>query len=58
LIGIALNISGEILHGCQTQLPTGTGTPRIHTALDIYGNSVAITTGNLIDPFVSQVLDL
>jgi hypothetical protein len=58
LIGISLDISGEILHGSQAQLPTGTGTPGVHATLDVYGHRVPIAPGHLVDPLVSQVLYL
>ena len=58
LIGVSLDIGGEILHGSQAQLPTGTGTPGVHAALYVYGHRVPIAPGHLIDPLVSQVLYL
>jgi len=67
LIRVALDISREVLHTGQPELSTGARnlvfsslpcSPRIHVAFDVYSHSVAVTSCNLVNPLVPQLLYL
>ena len=53
LVGVALDIGWEVLHGLEAELATGTGTPGVYIALDVDGDGVAVTTGDLVNAHVS-----
>lgn len=57
LVGVALNVGGKIFHGRQAELTARACTPRINIAFDIYCDCVPVTTSNLVDAFVTQLLD-
>lgn len=44
LVGISLDVSGEILHGCEAELPTGRCSPGVNFALDINSHGMTVTS--------------
>ena len=57
LIRVAFYICWKILHTGKPKLSTGTCSPAVHIAFDVNSNCVTITTGNLVDTFVSKLLN-
>lgn len=54
LVGITLDVGGKVTHGLQAELAAGTGAPRVHVALDVHGDRVAVAARNLVDALVTK----
>ena len=57
LVRVAFNVGWQVSHRGQTQLATGTGSPRVYVTLDIDSDCVPITSRDLINALVTQLLD-
>ena len=56
LIRITFYIGGQIFHRLKTELSAGTCSPRINITFDVDRNCMSITSSNLINALVSQLL--
>jgi len=58
LVRITLDIGRQILHRRQAELATSTCPPGVDIAANVDSNSVAVSSRYLINPFVSELIDL
>lgn len=58
LVRVPFNISGQVLHARQAKLAASASSPAVNVSLDVDSHRVAISSRDLVDTLIPQLLNL